>query len=214
MDSKMYEILCFGDSNTYGWDPATGGRFNKRGRWPMILQSHLGKGYHVIEEGLTGRTMVTDDPSMPGRCGKQYLAPCLHSHKPLDLVIIMLGTNDLKTAFKPSVEKLRDGMEELINVVLDVNRLYAATPAEILLVSPIHVSDAIKNSFFFDEFGIEAIGLSKQFADIFHGLAKQYGCLYFDASQHAVPSSTDGVHLDTEGHAALAKALAVFIAAL
>ncbi len=95
----MKTILCYGDSNTHGFNPATQGRFSLSERWTGVLMRELGSDYHVIEEGLGGRTTVWDDPIMESRNGRDYLLPCLWSHKPLDLVIIMLGTNDLKDRF-------------------------------------------------------------------------------------------------------------------
>jgi len=85
-------IVCFGDSNTWGFDPASGERFPADVRWPGVLRAQLGGGYQVIEEGLNGRTTTVDDPLQPHRNGLTYLPPCLESHKPLDLVTIMLGT--------------------------------------------------------------------------------------------------------------------------
>ena len=89
-------ILCYGDSNTWGFVPGSEGeRFSWEERWPGVLQGELGADYRVIEEGLSGRTTVLDNPLEPYRNGREYLLPCLQSHQPLDLVVIFLGTNDL-----------------------------------------------------------------------------------------------------------------------
>lgn len=95
----MKNILCYGDSNTWGYDAETKNRFPPDVRWTGILKRTLGEGYHVIEEGLNGRTTVWDDPIEGYKNGREYLIPCLESHRPLDLVIIMLGTNNLKKRF-------------------------------------------------------------------------------------------------------------------
>ena len=95
----MRRILCFGDSNTWGYDPATGERFDEQTRWTGVLQAALGGDYTVIEEGLNGRTTVWDDPIEGHKNGHEYLVPCLETHRPLDLVVLMLGTNDLKRRF-------------------------------------------------------------------------------------------------------------------
>ena len=95
----MKTILCYGDSNTWGYNPATTERSSRDERWTGILRRELDDGYLVIEEGLNGRTTVWDDPIEGYKNGKEYLIPCLETHKPLDLVIIMLGTNDLKVRF-------------------------------------------------------------------------------------------------------------------
>ena len=91
----MRTILCYGDSNTWGFDPATERRFPREVRWPGRLQSALGEEWHVVEEGLNGRTTTLESPIAPGKNGLDYLVPCLDSHAPLDAVVIFLGTNDL-----------------------------------------------------------------------------------------------------------------------
>ncbi len=110
----MKKILCYGDSNTWGHIPVTGGRYGDDVRWTGVLQAALGEGYRVIEEGLNGRTTVHDDP-IEGvyKNGKHYLIPCLESHRPLDLVIMMLGTNDLKMRFSLPPSDIARGVEAL-----------------------------------------------------------------------------------------------------
>ena len=112
----MYVVLCFGDSNTYGRDPKTKGRFEHDVRWPGVLAKTLGRGYHVIEEGLNGRTTVWDDPvrGHQKRNGSMYLLPCLESHSPIDLLIVMLGTNDLKARFSVTAYDIGQSMGALI----------------------------------------------------------------------------------------------------
>ena len=87
----MREIMCFGDSNTWGYDPARGARFAREVRWTGVLQASLGPGIHVIEEGLNGRTSVWEDPVEGDKMGRRHLMPCLESQAPLDLVVLMLG---------------------------------------------------------------------------------------------------------------------------
>ena len=112
----MINILCFGDSNTFGTNPK-GGRHSWNTRWPGRLQVLLGPEYYVIEEGMGGRTTVWDDPLEPGRCGIQALPMALQSHKPLDLVILFLGTNDCKAHFHASPRVITKGMENLCHTV-------------------------------------------------------------------------------------------------
>ena len=95
----MKTILCYGDSNTYGLKPDSSQRYPRDVRWTGILQKKLGEDYYVIEEGLSGRTTLWDDPIEEHKNGKTYLLPCLESHSPINLVVLMLGTNDLKTRF-------------------------------------------------------------------------------------------------------------------
>ena len=116
-------ILCYGDSNTYGHDPARGGaRLPREQRWPGALAGLLGEGYEILEEGLCGRTTVLEDPTAPGLNGLSYLGPCLLSHRPLDLVILMLGTNDLQVVHSAIPLTVARGAEALIRCVRDTLR--------------------------------------------------------------------------------------------
>ena len=123
----MKSILCYGDSNTYGLMPDSPDRYPRDVRWTGILQKKLGEDYYVIEEGLSGRTTLWDDPIEEHKNGKKYLLPCLDSHKPVDLVILMLGTNDLKTRFSLTPFDIGASVENLVKVLLKSD----AVPARI-----------------------------------------------------------------------------------
>ena len=123
MDRK--HIVCFGDSNTHGYCgdaadfdgvPQPGGtmRYSEASRWPMLLQKALGEEYLIIEEGLNGRTTVFEDPYRCGWTGASYIQPCLMSHKPVDLLILMLGTNDTKEWYGATAERICAGMEYIV----------------------------------------------------------------------------------------------------
>lgn len=114
----MKNILCFGDSNTFGTNPE-GGRHGREVRWPGRLQKLLGDDWYVIEEGMGGRTTVWDDPLEPNRRGIAALPIALTSHRPLDLVIISLGTNDCKAFFHASPKVIARGAEALCKLVLN-----------------------------------------------------------------------------------------------
>jgi lysophospholipase L1-like esterase len=203
-------VLCFGDSNTYGWDPVNWGRFAPDVRWPGVLQRELGAEYKVIEEGCGGRTAVMDDGLEPFVSGIKYLEPCLRSHCPLDRVIIMLGTNDMKRRYGLSAQDIANGMAKLVSTVETVLRFEQKALPRILLVSPIHIGPKIVESkvnfemFDFDH-GIET---SRELAFYYRQVAERYGCAFFDAASVAQPSEADSVHLSAEGHLALGKALA------
>lgn len=107
-------IVCYGDSNTWGYDAVTDGRFPEEVRWTGKLQELLGEEYCIIEEGLCGRTTVFEDPLNEGLNGLTYLYPCLMSHGPLDLLVIMLGTNDSKERFSATPKNIADGMKRLV----------------------------------------------------------------------------------------------------
>lgn len=126
----MRQILCFGDSNTWGLDGDSGKRLPWGVRWTSLLQEKLGQQYHVIEEGLCGRTTIFDDPLRDGRRGTELLPILLETHATVDGVVLMLGTNDCKTAFGASAEVIGKGIERLLRQIR-----YAAPQAEILLIS-------------------------------------------------------------------------------
>src|SRR5919197_920349 len=113
----MRTVLCFGDSNTWGFDPETQQRFPRDVRWPGRLQGMLGEAWHVVEEGLNGRTTTLDSPISPGKNGLDYLVPCLESHAPLDAVVLYLGTNDLADRYAMTATDIARAAARLAAVV-------------------------------------------------------------------------------------------------
>lgn len=199
----MTNILCYGDSNTYGYIPDGSGRFDENTRWTKRLQQSLGESCHVIEEGLCGRTISFHDNDRPGRCGQETIAVMVESHNPLDLIIIMLGTNDCKKCYQATPAVVKEGLREMVHTV----RAYASPGAKILLVSPIHLAQGVGEPGYdlaFDEMSVE---LSYQLADVTEELAKEEQLACFAASRVASPSTIDREHLDATGHAKLAIAL-------
>lgn len=131
----MKSILCFGDSNTYGLVPGTNNRYEWGTRWSSILDERVrDKGYRVVEEGLCGRTTIFEDPLRDGRRGTELLPTILESHKPVDMVVLMLGTNDCKTVYDASAEVIGKGIEKLISQIKAVD-----SDIKILLMSPINL---------------------------------------------------------------------------
>ena len=202
----MINILCFGDSNTFGTNPK-GGRHSWNTRWPGRLQVLLGPEYYVIEEGMGGRTTVWDDPLEPGRCGIQALPMALQSHKPLDLVILFLGTNDCKAHFHASPRVITMGMENLCHTVQGFDYGEGYKKPKILVISPIHIGNDMEHCPYvsFDE---TAPGKSMALAPLYQELAKAEGCLFLDAASLAGPSSIDQLHMDAKNHGALAEGIA------
>lgn len=136
----MKQILCFGDSNTYGLIPGTANqRYGWGTRWTSILDDKVRtKGYRVIEEGLCGRTTVFDDPFRTERRGTEMLPAILESHRPVDTIVLMLGTNDCKSVYSATPEVIGQGIEQLLDQINTVN-----PDAKILLVSPIYIGERI-----------------------------------------------------------------------
>lgn len=203
----MKQILCFGDSNTFGTNPA-GGRHERNIRWPGRLQTLLGPDYYVIEEGMGGRNIMWDDPLEPMRNGLAYLPVSLQSHQPLDLVIVSLGTNDCKNFFPATPRVIAAGLERLCDAIERFPYRAGAPIPKILIIAPIQIGADIEHSTFvpFDRSSYEK---SLQLGGCFEAVAKRHGHLFLDASNVAAPSPLDQLHMDADGHAALAEAVAV-----
>ena len=200
-------ILCFGDSNTYGYDP-NGGRYDESIRWPMAMQSRLGGGYTVIEEGLNGRTAVYDDPVEGGyKSGLAYLPPCIMTHNPLDLIIIMLGTNDLKSRFGLNAYTIAQCQERLIEACRAYGETENGGDPEILLVSPAHVGDWIADTWLGPIFGTASIETSRHLSKEYARVAEIHGCHFFDAAPVVELAREDALHFTVRGQIALAEAM-------
>jgi lysophospholipase L1-like esterase len=205
---NMKSVLCYGDSNTWGADPAGDARFAHDLRWPGVLREALGDGWMVIEEGLCGRTTVFDDPIMEGRNGRRYLGPCLETHQPIDLVILMLGTNDLKSRFSAPVEDIAEGIGILGEMVLSSGCGPGGAAPGLLIAAPAPVIETGRFAASFA--GAEEKSL--RFAECWRGSAELLGAGFFDAGSVVSSSEIDGIHLDAASHRALGEALAAVIA--
>ncbi len=199
-------ILCFGDSNTWGCDPAGGPRFDRKTRWPGVLQAELGESFHIIEEGLGGRTTVWDDPLEGPKNGLEQLVPLLHSHRPLDLLVIMLGTNDLKNRFSVSAMDVSSGIERLVETARHYSDAFVGGKPEILVVCP--PPFASLEGIPFKEMFVGGEEKSHQLADAYIKRGREKGFRVFDAGQVIESSPLDGIHLEASEHAKLGQAVA------
>lgn len=204
----MKNILCFGDSNTWGYTPGTGVRFDLDTRWTGVMQSALGAGYRVLEDGQNARTSVYEDPWSPWRLGAAALPMALVAQKPLDLLVLMMGTNDLKFTDAFGAAK---GAERLIDLARAVQARKESSEVfpngfKVLLVSPIQLHPSVAD----DPYGTLRDGYaeSKKFAFYYRHVAQAQGAAFFDAATVAEPSPVDGVHMDAASHRALGEALA------
>jgi lysophospholipase L1-like esterase len=201
----MAVIMCFGDSITYGFDPATGGRFGPRDRWPDVMARLLGPEHTVISEALPGRTTVFDSPYAPARSGLALLAPLLESHAPVDLVILMLGTNDLQVPLELSARHSASGLWTLIDVVQRSNAAPGATKPQCLVLAPPPIRDA---KGFMGVFFAGRDEQSKELPVHFRAICDAAGCHFLAAGDVVSPSEIDGVHLDAAAQRALGEAVA------
>ncbi|XME04009.1 SGNH/GDSL hydrolase family protein [Lachnospiraceae bacterium C1.1] len=200
-------VLCYGDSNTYGYIPETGMRYPKNIRYPGKLQELLGEGYSIIEEGCNGRTTIHDDPIDGWKNGLDYLRPCLNSHKPIDIVILMLGSNDLKNTFHLTAEDIADGAGVLVDVIKEFTAEKQGFVPDIILVSPPEIGTGIRTSPFYGAFFEKVIDESKKFPQYYKKIAEDKDCYFFDAAKYIYPSEYDSLHLTPEAHKILAEEL-------
>ena len=202
-------VLCYGDSNTWGQKPDKSGRFPVNIRWTGRLQQKLGDDFYVIEEGLSSRTTDLDYEKKPGRNGKTYLTPCLQSHNPIDIIILMLGTNDLKIEFNRSLDDIANATKGLIEDIRENSYTKNNEPPKVLLVSPIHINN--KAQYFQKLYGnvfydAESVARSRDLAGVLSMVAKETGSFFLDASSVSA-AGDDGIHFSKAAHIALADAL-------
>ena len=203
----MKQLLCYGDSNTWGLIPGTKDRYSWGVRWTSILQEHLQKkDVRVLEEGLCGRTTVFEDCYRNDRRGLATLPFILESQYPVDAAILMLGTNDCKDYFHNSAYGIAKGLSQCVDELL---RFISAD--KILVVSPIHLGKDVWKEEYDPEFGLESVDVSKKLKEEYRKVADEKKVHFLAASAYAVPSQVAMEHLDEYGHAALADRILDFL---
>jgi lysophospholipase L1-like esterase len=204
-------VLCYGDSVSWGIIPGTRQRHAFEKRWPGILQGLLGARIRIIEECLNGRTTAWEDPFRPNRNGKDLLLPVLQSHAPLDLVILFLGTNDMQTMYGVNAYASSLGAGALVDTILACRAEPMQSPPKVLLVSPTRIVQpcgAMVEKFR----GAEEKSLA--FTQWYRRIADERGCSFFDAAEVVRPSTVDGVHWDEAQHQQFATAVHPHVAQL
>lgn len=207
-------IVCLGDSNTHGYcadpgDCADGGiRFNEQERWTMRLQALLGQQYHVAEEGLSGRTTCFEDPIHEGMSALPYITPCLKSHEFVDLLIIMLGTNDTKERFGASAACIAIGMGRLVKKAMATD-CWGGKKPNILVIAPPHIGEKMHESEVAETMGAGCAAKSRELGRWYAEQCDLIGCHFLDAQALGCEfNQVDYMHLTAKGHATLAAALA------
>ena len=204
----MKNILCYGDSNTWGMNPETGGRYPQNVRWTGCLQKLLGPEYRIIEEGQVGRTTVWDDPIEQNKNGKSYLIPCLETHTPVDMVILMLGTNDLKVRFPVSGFDIARSVGTLVGMIQSHRCAGWERVPQIVVVRPAPILPEMDETSTYGMFDYKAKqGVITQTKKEYPRVAAENGCLYLDAEGIAEVSTVDCVHWTEKGHFKMAKEL-------
>lgn len=200
----MKTILCYGDSNTWGFNPLNQQRFDPDERWTGVLRNQLGAGFQIIEEGLNGRTTVWDDPIEGFKNGINYLIPCIESHKPFDLITIMLGTNDLKCRFSTSAFDIAESVGVLAQHILQSTVGPQERSPKILMMAPPPLAKLNDYEAMF-EGGKEK---SLHFGNYYQKKALDLGCEFLDTSKFIKSSDLDGIHFEKKEHHKLGEAVA------
>lgn len=205
----MKRILCFGDSNTWGFTPGTGVRYGEDVRWPKVCAADLGAGYEIIEDGLNGRTTAFENETSPYRNGLTSLRYSLLSQYPLDMVVLFLGTNDLPS--RP-LWQVKRGVEELIrtcrfaNPVIRTFQPVFPNGAKILLVAPMPYAPEVDTIPYASAAG--KVEESRKFAEMYRVISEEQDTYYIDAGSIVQSSPVDGVHLSAENQQKLGHAMA------
>ena len=207
----MKTVLCYGDSLTWGSDVETGGRHAFEDRWTSVLQKALGDHVRVIDEGLRGRTTAYDEHLADcDRNGARILPTVLYTHAPLDLVIFMLGSNDMKPAIAGTAAASLQGMRRLVEIAKHhAARIEGSGAPDALIVAPPPLVETADP--FYAAMLAGGIEQSRMMASMYADLADEFECGFFDAGSIAKASPVDGVHLDAENTRALGKALAPMV---
>ena len=202
----MNTVLCYGDSNTWGYDSESDGRFSFEQRWTGQLSRLLPCDYRVVEEGLCGRTTRYELPLETGRNGWLYYPIALASADPIDLVVLMLGTNDRRRSMRIAPQESTLALEQYIHLTRAKSLWGGHVEPKILLVSPPELDPIVLNTpvaFYYDE---ESIIASQKLKECYRELANRYDCAFLDATAYCQVGK-DGVHLSADGHKKLAAAM-------
>lgn len=190
----MNKILCFGDSNTYGYAPKRAIRFDKHTRWTGVLKAELGEDFEIIEAGCNNRTGFCDNPAGTEFTGYKILPDYLAKHPDIDLAITAIGINDLQFAYNMDVEKIENGLKNLINEIKN------KTNAKVLVMAQSVIKECILQSYFAAMFDETSIEKSKYLPEIYKKVAKETDSYFIDLNDIACVSQADGLHYEADEH--------------
>ena len=195
----MKKVLCFGDSNTFGFNPKNGSRFDKSSRWTGILQALCKNEFNIIEAGCNNRTAFSDNPAGKMFTGYKILPDFFKQD--LDFVILAIGINDLQFQYNVTLESISTGMSSLVEMVKK-----SLPNSKIVLVSPTELTEnVLKSPIFSTLFDETSIEKSKYLSKIYFEISKKYDCAFIDLNSIAIPSDIDGLHFEPSEHEKIAK---------
>lgn len=200
----MKKIICYGDSNTFGFNPKDGSRFDENTRWTAILQKNTETEYEVINEGVCDRTGFVSNPKGFLFSAQKHFPKLILKSEDIDLLIIWLGTNDLQFQYNISVGAIEKGLENLI-------KLAQPKAKNIIIIPPVVLSEKVLEGFFNFQFDQTSIIKSRKIGRIYRQITNAYHCNYFDINKSTKPSDLDGLHYDKNSHKIIADKLTEFI---
>ena len=200
----MKKIICYGDSNTFGFNPFDGSRYDENTRWTALLQKNLGSEYEVINEGMCDRTGFVDNPKGFLYSSQRHFPKMLSKTNNIDLLILWIGTNDLQFQYDIGFNAVENGLEKLI-------RLAKGKAANIIIIPPVVLSEKVLEGYFICQFDETSIGKSRKIGRIYKNLSNINYCDYFDMNKFIKPSDVDGLHYDEKSHKLIGEKLTNFI---
>ena len=200
----MKNVLCYGDSNTFGLNTKDGSRYDENTRWTAILQKNLGDEYKVINEGMPNRTGFVDNPDGILYSSQKHFPETLLKLDNVYILILAIGTNDLMFKYNLTFDTAEEGLNSLINMAKEKTD-------NIIIIPPTILTENVLSGFFSSMFDKTSIKKSKEIGKIFKQVADQNHCKYFDINEFAQPCSVDGLHYDEKSHKLIADKLTEFI---
>lgn len=202
----MKKILCYGDSNTYGFTPETCGRYKKNERWSGILSTLLGTDFEVIEEGMNNRTGFFKNSNGLMQSGSEYLPIVLGKYEKFDICILSLGTNDLQFFFDLDENMVEIGLTKLVQILRNSNQ-----NMQIIIIPPVKIKANIINGMFVSQFDLNSVKRGEKVFHKYLEFAKKENCFYLDLNEFVTPSEIDGLHYDVKSHRIIAEKIANLI---
>ncbi len=202
----MKKILCYGDSNTFGFNPQTGGRYDNNTRWSGILSKNLVPKYQIIEEGMNNRTGFFKNPEGLKQSGGEYLSIYLQNHKDIDICLLSLGTNDAQIFYPLDKTSTEKGLQNLTSEIIKTN-----FKTKVVIIPPVKITKDLLHSGFAVIFDLKSIDKIQDTFSVYEQFAKDNNYLYFDFNNFVRPSKFDGIHYTEDAHKIIATHLTEFI---
>ena len=200
----MKKIICYGDSNTFGYNPSDGTQYDENTRWTSILQNKLGTEYEVINEGMCDRTGFVNNPKGFMFSAPKHFPKLISKSEDIDLLVLWLGTNDLQFQYDISMGAIEKGLENLIKLAKEKVK-------NIIIIPPVILSEKVLEGPFNFQFDNVSVVKSRKIGRIFRQIDNIYQCGYFDVNKITTPSDIDGLHYDENSHKIIGEKLAEFV---